>query len=131
MSEPRKEKRPWDGIDTPARTQGKCKTCGSSPENLSVETGNCWDCDDKQPQLFDTQFQPTQIHGSVHSNLTEAGIKDMANWFSEKGLDVDAAVHKRIYPSGCSDEKCWICHEGKRPVGFDTAITSAHGKLTA
>lgn len=65
-----KEKRLWDGVDVSDRTRGKCKSCGISPENISVSTGNCYDCDDKQPQLFDRQLNPTQIHGrSVHASL--------------------------------------------------------------
>jgi hypothetical protein len=71
-----KEKRLWDGVDTSDRTRGKCKSCGISPENISVSTGNCYDCDDKQPQLFDYQLKPTQIHGrSVHAGLLDGSPK--------------------------------------------------------
>lgn len=123
----KKEKRMWDGADSSDRTQGKCKTCGISPENISVSTGNCYLCDDNQPQLFDYQYRP--MESSVHTSLTEAGLKDMADWVSEKGLDVDAAIHQKIYPDGCPNEECWICHEGVRPSGFSTP-KSTHDELT-
>jgi transposase-like protein len=45
---------------------------------------------------------------------------DALDWVSEKGLDADAAMHGRIHPEGCDDEKCWICNDGQRPNRFET-----------
>lgn len=29
----------------------KCKWCGDSPTNVDADTGKCWDCEDRLPQL--------------------------------------------------------------------------------
>lgn len=34
----------------PRKGVGKCRTCGISPQ-LTDETGRCYECQDRQPQL--------------------------------------------------------------------------------
>ena len=107
-----KEKRLWDGVDTSDRTRGKCKSCGISPENISVSTGNCYDCDDKQPQLFDYQLKPTQIHGrSVHAGLLDGSPKFSA------ASDAEVVIQPED-----DDPEALNFSEGRRPVAVTETI---------
>lgn len=56
-------------------------------------------------------------------NMRSAGsaVKRAGRFISEKGLDADAAIHKKIYPKGCPDGKCWIHGKSPRPTGFDSS----------
>lgn len=37
------------------RFVAKCKRCGDTPTNVDAVTEWCWDCEERQPQLFETR----------------------------------------------------------------------------
>lgn len=83
----------------------ECPDCGSEM-NFNDDPPYCPECD-----------PPESRQASWNDVMQWSG--DAFNWASEKGIDVDAAIHRRLHPNGCEHENCWICNNGERPKPFE------------